>query len=63
MTELPAVMTEAQVAELLQVSRTTVGRLGRSGAIRRLEIGRAVRYRSVDVAQYLGIDTTERRAA
>lgn len=60
---LPAVMTEKQVAGLLQVSRTTVGRLGRTGQLRRLIIGRSVRYRAGDVLAYLDHGASERRAA
>ncbi|MBB0993650.1 helix-turn-helix domain-containing protein [Dietzia sp. SLG510A3-3B2-2] len=60
---LPAVMTEQQVAELFQVSRTTVGRLGRTGQIRRLVIGRSVRYRARDVLAYVDQGASERKAA
>lgn len=63
MDALPAVMTEIQVADLLQVSRTTVGRLGRTGQIRRLVIGRSVRYRASDVLAYVNHGASERRAA
>ena len=60
---LPAVMTENQVADFLQVSRTTVGRLGRTGQIQRLVIGRSVRYRARDVLAYVDQGASERRAA
>lgn len=52
--DLPVVMTESQVAALLQISRSSVGRLGRSGALPRLAIGRSVRYRAADVTDFLG---------
>lgn len=52
-TTQPLAYTDAEVSALLHVSRRTVYRLRRSGALRAIRIGRAVRTPADDLAQFL----------
>jgi len=49
----PLVYTDGEVASLLRVSKRTVYRLRKSGALRAVRIGRAVRIPADALAQFL----------
>lgn len=49
----PLAYTDAEVSSLLRVSKRTVYRLRKSGALRAIRIGRAVRIPADSLAQFL----------
>jgi excisionase family DNA binding protein len=53
----PAAYTDAEVSSLLRVSKRTVYRLRKSGALRAVRIGRAVRIPADALAQFLQLQT------
>jgi len=53
-------LTAAEVAALFRVSTKTVGRWGRSGALRLFRtVGGHHRYKLSDICEFLGVEPTE----
>jgi excisionase family DNA binding protein len=50
----PLAYTDAEVSSLLRVSKRTVYRLRKSGALRAIRIGRSVRTPADSLAEFLG---------
>ena len=50
----PLAYTDAEVSSLLRVSKRTVYRLRKSGALREIHIGRAVRIPAEALSKFLG---------
>lgn len=52
----PDLLTAAEVADTLRVSRSTVARWARDGAIESVRVGRVVRFRRSDIDALLEVD-------
>jgi excisionase family DNA binding protein len=56
----PAVLTKAQAAKYLAISEVTLSRLIKAGDIPHTRVGKSLRFRIVDLDEYLEANTTRK---